>query len=428
MHNTKRMIVATFGLCLAIAGSSQADDWLGFRGPGGSSVSETVTPPVSWNVETGENIAWTADLPGTGVSSPIVVAGRVIVTAASGPDRDRLHVLAFDSMTGKPLWKRQFWATGRTLCYQTSSVAAPTPVSDGQHVFAFYSSNDLVCLDLDGNLKWMRGLTADHPGLGNDIGMAASPVVSDGVVVVQCECATAAFAAGFDVGNGATKWEIDRPEESNWTSPAIVTDGGAAATPASVLLQGRGGLSLHAIDDGSALWQADGEGASISSPAGNASGSLMFVPTNGITALKRTTDGMEVVWRQTGAKSGSPSPVAYGNYVFVLARGGILGGLSIDDGAKVKSMRKRLGGTVWATPLAAGGRLYCINQEGKATVVDTNTGETLAECEFGEDIYGSPAAADGGMFVRSNSKLWKIATVGQAKTNGQAISTANRVR
>ena len=111
---------------LMLAGVTHADDWPGFRGVGGASVSETVSPPVDWSVDTGTNVAWSADLPGTGVSSPIVVDGRVIVTAASGADRDRLHVLAFDSMTGKPLWHRQFWATGRTLCYRTSSVAAPT--------------------------------------------------------------------------------------------------------------------------------------------------------------------------------------------------------------------------------------------------------------------------------------------------------------
>lgn len=397
---------------LCVVAPAAADDWPQFRGPGGASVADAVSLPVEWSVETGQNIAWSADLPGDGVSSPIVVDGRVIVTAASGADRDQLHVLAFDSMTGKALWSRQFWATGRTLCYRTSSVAAPTPVSDGEHVLALYSSNDLVCLDLEGNLKWIRGLAVDHPGLGNDIGMASSPVVVDGAVVVQCESKTASFAAAYEIETGATRWEVPRPRDSNWTSPTVVAYSGAAQTEPGVLVQGEGGLQLLAARSGDVLWDAEVEGASIASPS--SSGELVLSAASGVTALRRTTDGMEVVWRQTGVNPGSPSPVAYGDQVFVIGRGGILSAVNANTGEK-SALKKRLGGTFWATPLAAAGRLYCINQDGKAFVVDpAGKGEILAEVSFGEEIYGSPAAADGGMFVRSNGKLWKIAIAQQA--------------
>ena len=99
-------------------------------------------------------------LPGRGTSSPIIVAGRVFVTCSSGPRQDRLHVLALNVASGQVIWQRQFTATGRTICHPMTAVAAPTPASDGQRVFAYFSSNDLVALDIEGNLLWMRALCA----------------------------------------------------------------------------------------------------------------------------------------------------------------------------------------------------------------------------------------------------------------------------
>ena len=399
--------------------TAHADDWPEFRGANGQSVSESVSLPLEWSVETGKNIAWSADLPGRGVSSPIVVDGRVIITAASGAERNRLHVLAFDSMTGQQLWQRQFWATGRTLVYETSSVAAPTPATDGQRIFAFYSSNDLVCLDLDGNLQWIRGLTLDHVGLGNDIGMAASPVVADETVIVQCVSQTSSFAAGLNAKTGANMWETPRPKGSNWASPAIVPYTGAQGADNGVLLQGQEGLTLRSTTSGAELWSEPLTGAAIASPSFN--GTTAFVAADGLSALKRTPEGMEVLWRKGNVRPATPSPVAYDGRVYVIGRGGVLAALTQESGRSL--FKRRLAGAFSATPLAVDGRLYCMNQEGKAFVVEAGgKGKILAESDFGADIYGSPAAADGGMFVRSHKKLWKIALLRQAQVETGAAS------
>lgn len=412
--HTAVLLLLTAGLFLLPALSASAQDWPQFRGPDTTSSSLRDDLPVEWSVETGAGIAWQADLPGNGVSTPIVVGDRVIVTAASGADNDRLHVLAFDARSGDKLWQRQFWATGRTQVYRTSSVAAGTPASDGARVFALYSSNDLVALDLEGNLLWIRSLTQQHPKLGNDIGMASSPVFvptgggSDnsgggGVVVAQCESKTASFLAAFDPQTGATLWEVTRPEESNWTSPIAVGEG--------VLAQSREKFTMYAAATGDVLWEESADCASISSPV--LAGDTLLVPADGVLALTASSDAApEVRWSASRVKPGSPSVAVGGGVLYAIARGGIMTAASLDTGEPL--WKQRLGGTFWATPVVTPSRVYAANQGGAVFVVSTDGGEVLAENKMGADLYGSPVAAAGGLFLRSNETLWKIATPLQA--------------
>src|SRR3990167_9481219 len=144
-------------LVILLAGA----DWRQFRGTDGTGVSAEKGLATHFNAK--ENVAWKAPLPGTGPSGPIVVASRVFVTAATGPHQERLHLLTLDAATGKLLWERQLWATGHSVCNAFGGVAIPTPASDGKRVFAFYSSNDLACFDLEGNLQWLRGLAYERP-------------------------------------------------------------------------------------------------------------------------------------------------------------------------------------------------------------------------------------------------------------------------
>src|SRR5690348_6595588 len=95
---------------LALAGLGWAGDWPQFRGPGGRAVSEERGLPIRWGPK--KNLRWKAELPGRGLSSPVVARGRVYVTACTGPLQERLHVLCFDARTGKRLWERRLHATG----------------------------------------------------------------------------------------------------------------------------------------------------------------------------------------------------------------------------------------------------------------------------------------------------------------------------
>ena len=128
------------GATLVAGTSSTQAEWHRFRGPNGNGyiTGNTELPTVLSK----ETLAWKAPLPGRGLGSAIVVADKVIVSAASGPHQDKLQILCFSNTDGSELWRRSFWATGRTMCHKKTCVAAPTPTSDGKNIYALWSSND----------------------------------------------------------------------------------------------------------------------------------------------------------------------------------------------------------------------------------------------------------------------------------------------
>lgn len=392
-------------LLLVLAGTpSAAGDWPQFRGPGALSSAPDARPPVTWNER--QNIAWRIDLPGRGPSSPIVVRDRVLVTATSGFRHDRLHVLCFAAVDGQPLWERQFWATGRTATHSSISGAAPTPASDGQHVYAFFSSNDLFCLDLDGNLVWYRGLSYDYPKAGSDVGMASSPLVVDGVVVVQLENQSDSFAAGLDAASGETRWRVERPARSSWTSPIALPGLGRRKT--AVILQSSSCVTAHDVQTGDELWRFTEPVAGISSSVFR--DGWLLVPMRGLTALRFSdeSNAPEIVWDANRMRPGSPSPLIHDGRVYVINNANVRCG-----DAKTGELLwfVRLKGTHWATPVLAGGHLYCVNQDGEMQVVRVGDkeGEVVAENRFDETMHATPAVAGDALYVRSDKHLWKIA-------------------
>jgi outer membrane protein assembly factor BamB len=400
-----KTLAVLLGACGLLAISTGAD-WPQFRGPKSNSVSQGAQPPAEWS-ET-QNVAWKVKLPGRGPASPIVVDGKVIVTSSSGVNQDRLHVLCFDAASGKQLWERQFWATGRTLSHPDSANAAPTPASDGKLIFAFYSSNDMACLDLDGNLKWYRGLAHDFPQAGNDVGMSSSPVVAGDVVVAQVECQGDSFATGIDKQTGESLWRVDRPREASWSSPVVIP--GAKPADDVVLLQSPKQITAHRANTGEEVWAYKVPCDGISSAT--VVGDIVYVASKGLTALRPKAGGEpEVVWNVANLQPGAASVIVDGDRLFAVNRGGVLTCASTADGKIL--FRTRLEGEFWGTPAVAGNRIYSVNQKGKGQVVeisaDAKKGEIVGGGQLDGVVQASPAIADGALYVRSNDHLWKIA-------------------
>jgi outer membrane protein assembly factor BamB len=386
----------------AVAGQG---DWLQFLGNEVASESAGKDLPTSFGPA--KNVAWKVPLPGCGPSSPIVVGGRVIVTAASGPRQDRLHVMAFDEQDGGLLWERQLWATGPTICHPFSGVAAATPASDGQSIVAMFSSNDLACFDLDGNLLWLRGLNYENPTTRNDAGMASSPLVVGREVIVQLENLGESFAAAIDLSTGRTLWQIPRDHDQSWSSPILLR----GRTPAddAVLLQSRSHLTAHDPRTGKELWRYPAACSTISSPA--VEKGRVILPADGLSAVQYDAAAGEAktVWSQKRARAENASPVVHAGRVYAMKSGGILACLDAADGNVLWQLR--LGGVFWATPVVAGGRLYAASHGGQVQVVELGAeGRIVGTGQLEPGLLASPAVAGDALFFRSNAHLWKIAT------------------
>ena len=386
----------------------KSEDWWQFRGEGGVSVADAKLP-TTFDDQT--NVAWKTPMPGKGASSPIVIDGKVIVTCSSGQNQDQLYAVAVDEKTGKEVWTQKFWATGRCFVHSLSANAAPSPVTDGKHIYVFFSSNDLACLDLDGNLIWYRGLAVDFPKAGNDVGMASSPAVKDGVVVVQVECPGDSFAMGLDTETGQTIWTQERSNDGVWTSPLIVT---AKNSSPMVVLQSEKNFDMLDLKTGQPTFKAEGSVSTISSPA-FANGKL-FVPINGTTAYSLSSNGdLNEEWNSPKLRPQSMSSVVYGDNIYALTRSGVLTSFSAIDGTEQQKIRVIKGGSAWATPIVADGHMYFFAQAGQSYVVKLGvaTGEKpeiVHQHTFEDEVFlGSPAVANDAMFVRSDKFLWKIA-------------------
>ncbi len=376
-------------------------DWPLFRGPDGNGIAHALLLPDKIGTN---SIAWAADLPGRGLSSPIIIGDRVFVTSSSGPKQDRLHVICFNAKDGTKRWERQFWATGRTMCHEKTSVAAPTPASDGERIFAIYSSNDLVCLDLDGNLLWLRGLTRDYPNASNSLGMSSSLTVADGVLIAMVENDDDSFTAGIDAKTGVNRWKLPRPKSANWTSPMHIKSG----TTTHVLLQSSKGLVAVEPATGRIVWQYTDGASTI--PSATVSDGVVYVPSRGITALQPKPDGQspEQLWRSGQLGPATASPVVLNGKVFTLNGAGVLSAADVKDGKRLWQLRTK--GPYSATPVGAGNLLYCVNEKGVLQVIDIAApeGAIVSELDLGKTVLSTPSIANGAVYVRSDAKLWKL--------------------
>jgi outer membrane protein assembly factor BamB len=281
--------------------SSLGADWTHFRGSDSTGVGSGDAVPLPFGPK--QHLAWSADLPGRGLSSPVLVGNRAFLTASSGDKQNRLHVLAYDAKTGQKLWQRTVWATGPTDSHSKTCMAAPTPASDGKYLVALFATNDLICMDLDGNLQWIRSLHDENPGAADGRGLASSPLIISSTVIVHCENQNASFAVGIDLVTGKNRWRQDRPREVNWSSPISIP--GKSPDHRLALLQGYNKLSACEPLTGKEVWAIKGKWHPIASSV--ITGTMLLVPgEKKLCSYELQADAAppKLIWEQTRRAQG----------------------------------------------------------------------------------------------------------------------------
>ena len=381
--------------------------WPGFRGTGDSHTAANL--PLTWSDT--EHLAWTCPLPAVGQSSPVIWKDRVFVTGVQGENKETLVVgcVALDS--GKILWQKDFPATQKVKLSGYVSQGAPTPVVDANRVYALFESGDLVALSHDGTHAWTRSLTGDYGEIQGNHGLGSSPAQTDDAVIVLFDHSGKAFLAALDKTNGQTVWKKDREPRVSWSSP-IVSDGPQGQ---EILLSSNGVVQCFTAKDGELKWEVTGlKGNTVASPSVTDEAVLIGSGEAGQNQLiKRGGQGdvsqTHVAWKSATVSSSFGSPLIHDGRAYFVSKAGVAMAVSLADGRDLWT--QRLPASTWASPLAAGDRVYFFCTNGETVVAksgDTFEKLALSKLTIDDKIYGYAIAGDR-LVLRSGEKLFCVA-------------------
>ena len=412
------------------------DDWPQFRGPRGDGLSTAVDLPLTWS-ET-KNITWKRAVAGRGLSSPVVLGGRIwmttaLETAATNEEKAKqltgrkykgalavamtisLRVLGFDRKTGKLLHNVEvFRVNGPDPIDKRNSYASPTPVAEPGRVYCDFGTYGTVCLDSStGKIIWKRRLPIDH-----QVGPGSSPILCDDLLVLVRDGRDAQYVTALKKQTGKTVWKTNRPPidsdnefKKGFSSPLLFKADGRR----QIVVPGAKWVVSYDPPTGKQLWQVEyGKGYS-NVPTPVFGHGLAFVctdfPGNQLWAIRVNgrgdVTGSHVVWKMKKQMPKKTSPLLVGGEIYTVSDGGVATCLDGRTGASLWT--RRIGGNYAASPVCAEGRIYYFSEEGKTTVIRSGRKlKTLAENHLKGRVMASPAVAARAIFLRTDTHLYRI--------------------
>jgi outer membrane protein assembly factor BamB len=396
-----------------------------------------------------ENVAWKAPIGGLGVSTPIVAGDRVFVTsqvgagvrqggnhprlvqgsnaAAAGEraiggsragtlaaDRTEFLVEAFNRADGRRLWQYRLDAQGvMPGVHDKHNMASPSPVSDGQMVYAWFATGQLVALDMAGKLVWQRHLGTEISPFNVIWGHSSSPTLFGDMLILLCDHEPASYLLAVDKRTGQQRWKADRGKGRMSYSTPLVVD-----TPSGPELIVNSSERVDAYDPrtGTLLWFTGGTNrfpipmpvfhdGTIYMSRGYRSSPYMAIRPGGRGDVTKS----HVVWEST---TGAPyiSSLVYHDGLIYMATD--VGAVTVVDAASGQRVsQQRIEGVFSASPVAADGKVYFVSENGETIVMQAGrTPTVLARNDLGERAIASPAISNGQIFIRTDDHVFAIGT------------------
>jgi outer membrane protein assembly factor BamB len=410
MSTLRHLLLSIVFLASSAAG---ADHWGQWRGPLQNSVVPGDKFPINWGEE--ENILWKAPLPGWGTSTPAIWGDRVFVTTII-EDANGLICL---NRAGEEQW-RVTLKTAAQNRNRKASAANPSPITDGTNVFVYYKSGDLACIGFDGNIVWQLNLQQQYGEDRLNWDLGTSPVLTKQAVVVAVMHQGPSYVVALDRTTGTVLWRQERdlgaPAESrdSYTTPLVVEQDGREI----LIILGADHVTAHAADTGEELWRVGNLNPeefrnyrSISSPV--LEGDVILAPYargSSLTAIRAGGSGdvtsTHVLWTAEVAAD-VPSPVVYEGRVYICGDRYEVSALDLQTGEVVWQERiPRSNYQFSASPIIAGGHLYCTREDGTTFVFKLGeTPELIATNSLRENTYATPAFVDGRIYLRTSDYL-----------------------
>jgi outer membrane protein assembly factor BamB len=424
-----------------------AAPWPSFRGPEGSGIADGQGAPVTWDLPGGRNVRWKAPIPGIANSSPVVWGDRVFVSTAVSSKADAtfrtglygdvdsvddlsshsFRLFALDRRTGRVLWERTAEERVPTVKrHLKSSLANPTPATDGKAVVVLFATGGLFAYDVEGGLLWKKDLGTLDSGWFYDRsyqwGFGSSPVIHGGRVIVQVDIQKGSFLATLDLATGRELWRTAREEIPTWGTPAVVR--GAAGDEVVT-----NGTTVRGYDPGTGelLWSLrPNSEVTVATPV--AGEGLVFVtagypPVRPIYAIRPgargdltlpagATSSAAIAWSASTDGTYMPTPLVYGGLLYTLNNNGRLSCYDAQTGALRYRARVGTGSSSFtASPVAADGRLFMTSEEGDVYVLRAGPSyELLGTNRLGEVVLATPAISDGVILFRT---LKQVVAIGE---------------
>ena len=426
--------------------SLNTENWPQFRGTSALGIAEGQDLPLTWNVETGENIRWKTFIPGLAHSSPVIWGDKIFVTTVVGegkeptlkvgrygssPDNpeDFIHhykLYCLNKNTGKILWEKTAYSgIPQVARHIKATHANSTPATDGEHILAFFGSEGLYSYDLDGNLEWKVDLglldagAFDRPEI--KWGFGSSPIIYEDKVIVQCDVNNQSFIAALNKETGEEIWRTLREETPGWGTPTVHR----SEDRTQIIVNGYKHIGGYDLETGKEIWRMRG-GGDIPCTTPIVSHGLAFI-TNAhgrmrpiyavkldaegdISLARGETSNEFIPWSYPRRGSYQPTPLVYGDYLFVGDNGGILTCYEALTGKEM--FREKIGGDIGsysASPVAADGRLYLTDEFGNIHIVSASPEyKHLGKVSMGEICMATPAISEKTLFIRARSHLFAI--------------------
>ena len=436
-----------------VSSSTRAQNWPQFRGPGASGVVEGLPAAVTWDAQKSVNTRWKTAIPGLAHSSPVVWGNKVFVTTAitsAAKDETRFglygdvapvkddpkhtwKVYALDKQSGKILWERiAYEGLPKVKRHPKSTHADSTPATDGKHVIALFGSHGLYAYDLNGKLLWKQDLGVLDAGWFYDPDYqweyGASPIIYKNMVIIQADIQKDSFIAAYDIKTGKRLWMTPREEIPSWSTPTVYE----GKSRAELVTNGTKAIRGYDPATGKELWRL-GPNSEVATPTPIFAHDLIYVTTGyrviqpiyvikpgaaGDISLK---DGKEssdfIAWSKTRGGPYMPTPVIYGDLLYIVSNQGVLTTYQAKTGERV--YQERLGGkggAFTASPVASDGKIYLSSEDGEIFVVKAGLKyELLATNPVGQVMMATPAISDGLVIVRGVNHLFAFGETPDAK-------------